>query len=190
MKARMKFIALLGWVVLALTFSVLGQDDKLQKTQTELANKCSSIIEGLQFCTTTPTVSVKLGGNVTVIVSLQNMTENTIPVIHGRFYEFYNTEVTDSNATEILSKEELIRKKYKEGTATGEDLVQLLPINSSPRTIILNPKQEYKVEFNFSDFYDFTTKGKYYIELRRIIPKQSSIGNTELSFGTIEVEVK
>ena len=82
MKAKMKFTALLGWVVLALTFSVLGQDDKLQNTQAELAKKCSPIIEGLQFCTTTPTVSVKSGGHVTVNVSLQNMTDNIIPVIH------------------------------------------------------------------------------------------------------------
>ena len=190
MKAKMKFTALLGLVVFALTFSVLGQDDKLNNTQTDLAKKCSPIIEGLQFCTTTPTVSVRLGGQVTIDVSLQNLTENIIPIIHGRFYDFYNTKVTDSNAAEILSKEEIIRKKYNEGTATAEEIAQLLPINSSPRTITLNPKQEYKVQFNFSDFYDFNTKGKYYIELRRIIPKQSSIGNTELSLGTIEVEIR
>lgn len=172
----------------ALTIAILGQNDKTE--QTELEKKCGPVVEGLQFCTLSPVVLANSGKNVTLKVSLQNMTEKDASIIHGRFYDFYNTTVIDSKGNLILSFEESTAKKYKDGTISEKELIELLPINSSPRTIILAPRQEYRVEFNFSDFYDFKNKGKYIIRMSRKISKQNGTGNTELSFGDIEVEVR
>jgi hypothetical protein len=185
---KIKSAATLAFLCFALTISILGQDDKIERIESE--KKCSSVIEGLQFCTLSPVISGKTGANVTVKVSLQNMTEKDISIIHGRFYDFYNTTVTKANGDLILSFEQITAKRYKDGTLSEKELIETLPINSSPRTIVLSPQQEYKVEFNFSYFYDFKSKGKYTIRMNRKIPKPNGTGNTELSFGDIEVEVK
>ena len=186
--AKIKFIPATIAFVLALTFVAFGQNDKQQ--QVEPIKKCSPIVEGLQFCTTTPVISLISGGQVHIDISLQNMTEKSLSIIHGNFYDFYDTKVTDSSGNKVYSFRETILKKYKEKTATPEEIGELLPINSMPRTITLAPQQEYKVQFNFSDFYDFKTKGKYKIDLNRKIPKQDGTGNAGISFGSIEVEVK
>ena len=185
--AQIKFIPATIAFVLALTFVALGQNDKQEQIQP--IKKCSPIIEGLQFCTTTPVVSLVSGGQVHIDISIQNMTEKTVSIIHGSFYDFYNTKVTDSSGNKVSSFRKIILKKYEEKTATPEEIGELLPINSMPRTITLTPQQEYKAQFNFSYFYDFKRKGKYYIEMNRKIPKQDKTGNAELSFGSIEVEV-
>lgn len=185
---RIKSVGILAFLSFALTITTFGQNDKIERTESE--KKCGSVVEGWQFCTLSPVISVKSGGQVTVKVALQNMTEKDVSIIHGRFYDFYNTTVTNSAGDLILSFEEITAQKYYNGTISEKEFVAELPINSSPRTIILAPQQEYKVEFNFSDFYDFKTKGRYIIRMSRKIPKQNGTGDTELSFGDIEVEIK
>lgn len=152
--------------------------------------KCSPIHEGFQFCTTTPTISVGLGESVAVNISIQNMTDKNASIIHGNFYDYYKVIVKDSKNNEIPSFRQILLKKYNDKTITPEEWGQLLPINSIPRLVPLALQEKYKVQFSFGQFYDFKTKGKYYIEMSRIIPKQDGVGLAELSFGTIEVEIK
>ncbi len=163
---------------------------QIQENRTAPAKKCSPIIEGLQFCTTTPFVLLNSDGQILIDVSIQNMTNKTLSVIHGNFYEYYKTAVTDSGGRRVSSFREIILKKFHENTATPEEIGTLLPINSSPRTITLTPQKEYKAQLNISDFYDFKTNGSYRIKMKRIIPKQNRKGSRLLSFGDITLEVK
>jgi hypothetical protein len=184
-----KLLAVLLTIFCFVSFSMCQtpQSLSLQKIN---ENKCSPILEGFQFCTTTPTISVGLDESVAVDISLQNMTDKNASIIHGNFYDYYKVIVKDSKGNEIPSFRQILLKRYNDKTITPEEMGQLLPINSIPRTVLLAPKEKYKVQFSFGQFYDLKTKGKYYIEMSRIIPKQAGVGLAELSFGTIEVEIK
>lgn len=175
--------------VLGLISVFLAQTFNSQK----LEKKCSSIAEGLQFCTASPVVAVELGENIPITLSLKNRTEWTIivPMIGG-FYQLYDVTVTDSNGNEVLSHQQLLQKKILEKTVTDTELVNSLPIYSGPFGFEeeIAPQAELKILYNLNDFYDFKKKGKYQVEVSRKIPKQDGTGLTPLSLGTIDIEVK
>lgn len=164
-------------------------DDK-QESQ----RKCSAVIEGLQFCTTSPVISVNLGENVPIDVSLQNMTQVKIIVpICANFFQKYHVSVKDSDGNKILSEKEAIQQRIENKTATSEELIQTLPICNGHLGVEkeLAPQEELKLQINLSYFYDFNAKGKYHVEISRKIPKKDGSSNVEIPLGTtIEVEVK
>lgn len=188
MKKIFFLVLILGLIIVAWGQSLNCPKNKVIEAQK--TKKCSSIVEGLQFCTTSTFVSIKSGEKVTINVSIQNMTDKTISIANGNLSDFYNVVVTDLSGDKIPSFTEKLKKEVDEGKIPLEDLIRALPINSSPQKVILVPQQELKIEFNLSDFYDLKTKGKYQIEISRKIPKQNGLGNTEISFGAIEIEVK
>lgn len=153
-------------------------------------NKCSPIVEGLQFCSTSTTISFLTGQQIKINVFLRNTTDRNISILNGELSDSYNIVIKDAKGNIIASKMEKLNKLVDEGKAPLEDLIRQLPVNSSPRKINLNPGQELKIEFNLDDYYDLKTKGKYQINISRKIPVQNSVNVAELSFGKIEIEVK
>lgn len=188
MKKSFFLVLILSLIIVALGQSKILLKNKIMEVQN--TKKCSPIVEGLKFCTTSAFFSIKSGEKVTVNVSIMNMTGKNISIVNGNLGDFYNVIVTNQSGNKILSSMEKLKKEVDEGKVPLEQLIRALPINSSPQKVNLAPKQELNIEFNLSDFYDFKTRGKYRIEISRKVPKQNEIGTAELSFGTIEVEVK
>ena len=151
--------------------------------------KCSDIVRGLQFCTTTPVVSTDSAKSVPVRLRIKNLSQSDVTIVHGDFYDYYATIIFDPNGKRLLSDSEEYEKKYKEGLVNQDEIVEL-PINSAPRDIILSPNQEYNVEFNLAQFYDFSTKGKYRVVLLRKITSKDNQDQFVVGFGRIEVEIK
>jgi hypothetical protein len=151
--------------------------------------KCSSVVEGLQFCTSTSNISVKSGEGVRLGLSFQNMSPENISIVNGGFKEFYNVTVTDSNGRRIYSYSEELDKRANEGKATMKELIEALPVGSVAKSITLAPKEELKIEINLSQFYDLKAKGKYSVKMSRKIAKKCEGGIAEISFGDIAIEV-
>jgi hypothetical protein len=189
MKRKMYFILIFTLVVV-----VRGQSQsssvKTEKLQSQnIQKKCSFVNEGLQFCTSSPFVSVESGESVMLNLSLQNMTKQNVPVIVSRLDDYYNVIVTNSKGDKIYSFSEALQKRFEEGKVSLEEVIASLPVNTRKK-IILAPNQSLNFQANLSQFYDLSSKDKYFVEISRKVLKKDGTGNTELSFGKIEIDVK
>jgi|SRR5215204_2300385 len=181
-------ILIFGLIIVVWGQTMNPSTDKPVETQN--TNKCSPVVDGLQFCSASTSISINSGQEVKIDVFLQNTTDKSVAVVNGQLTDSYNVVVKNADGNAILSKMEKLNKEVKEGKIPIEELIRQLPINSTPRKINLEPQQKLNVEFNLSDYYELKAKGRYLIEISRKIPAQDGVNITELSFGTINVEIK
>lgn len=153
-------------------------------------NICSPAKEGLQFCTPSLTVSVKLGEQVMINLSFKNITDSKIILTQKDFENDYKVTIVDPSGNNLLSFMEDKVKKVNEGKMKREELLKSLPVNNIPRTILIEPHQELNTHIRFSQFYDFKGKGKYVVKLTRKITKNNGKDFAELPLDPIEVEIK
>ncbi len=185
-------------LILSLVILVSAQSSKpvqesLEDKKQESPKKCGAVVEGLQFCTTSPVVSVKLGEYIPINVSLQNMTKEAITVPTCGFNHLYNVTVTDSDKNRIFSHEEVVRQRIKDKVVTEGELLKFYPLCHGPLGFekILAPEEMLRIEYYLNLNYDFKNKGKYNIEISRKITKKDKSSEVEIPLGTmIEIEIK
>ncbi|MEJ7862966.1 MAG: hypothetical protein WKF90_15155 [Pyrinomonadaceae bacterium] len=209
MKAKMKFISLLGFFVLALSFETFGQDPKPTPNPFERLEiiiepqrpprypyrlpirKCSLILESQQFCSSSQFISAKLGESLLIYLYLANKSENVISVMSGgQLYDLYKVIVTDPNGNRLPSIIDNLKSEVTEGKLSPEALSKSLPSYPFPRLVPIGIDTEIQQQFDLRQYYDFKTKGKYLVQIERKVVKQDGSGNIELSLGAIEVEIK
>jgi hypothetical protein len=188
MKKLTLFISII-FIVSIIWGQSASQNCKPTNTMTE-NQICSQIIESLQLCTKNITSKLKLQQNIAADFTLKNLSDKTIEIPRGRFENTYTIKVFDPKGNQLLSKLETLEKKVNEGKAQMEELIANLPIYSSPASTIILPKQEIPIEFNLSQYYDFTEKGKYKIEISMRLQKKNDTAVAFLTTGAIEIEIE
>jgi hypothetical protein len=154
-----------------------------------MSKKCSEIVAGLQFCTTTPTIAVKSGKNILVEMSLANRTNEPVSILVGDLETFYDVKVTDSSGKKIRSFREIMKERVEKGEASDGEWFKLFKINSRARPIDIKPNGESPFELNLSQFYDLTRPDTYQVTIARKL-KDKLGKDFLLSFGTVTIEVQ
>src|SRR4051812_47780037 len=114
--------------VLALIAIVFSQAVIPQESNAT-GRKCGPVVEGLQFCIDSSLVSVQLGEQIPVELSLVNTTHGNVTVpTHGGFNQLYDATVIDPNNKKLLSHYEEVQEKIRNNTATEEEKVSTLGI--------------------------------------------------------------
>jgi hypothetical protein len=151
--------------------------------------KCSAIIEGLILCTTSPVISVKVGENVPIDLSLQNVGGSEIKIVTaGGFEKLYKVCITGPDAKKLFSRREQREAMQEKGKITAEDLLAM-PVNGGSFGEILKPQQELKIQYNLDYFYDFSAKGKYSVQITRLIYRPDGSPVIELPLDSIGLEI-
>jgi hypothetical protein len=152
--------------------------------------KCGASSEMFQFCVKYNSIKLKASEGISVQLILQNLSNEAVTVTYGAIDKTYEIKIYDPKGNQVLSKLEKLEEKIRDGKASVDEQISSLPINSSPRTISISPKGELNISFNLSNFYDFTEKGKYKIEISRKMPNKNGTGTSLLSADAIEIEIE
>jgi hypothetical protein len=180
-------------LILGIVAIIWGQSTskccKLTKNNNE-DNNCREIIESLQLCVDKNKTKLNSDHNVIINVILKNLGNQTIEIPQYSFEKMYTIKIYNPSGNLILSKSEKFEQKVKEGKASMEEMIESIPINSSPRLISISSKQEIPLEFNLSQYYDFTEKGKYKIEISMRLQKKDETSVAFLTTGAIEIEIE
>jgi hypothetical protein len=157
--------------------------------QTEI-KKCGESSEMFQFCVKYNSIKLKSSEGVDVPLILKNLSTEAVTVTYGTIDKTYEIKIYDPKGNQVFSKLEKLEEKIKDGKASTDEQISSLPINSSPRTVSILPEGELNISFNLSNFYNFTEKGKYKIEISRKMPKKNGTGTSLLSADAIEIEIE
>lgn len=171
-------------------------EDSMSKNSSEIQSnrkneqQCTPSIDGLIFCISSPSVSVKLGQSVPVVISVRNITDKNISLPKDYFDNSYDAKVVDSNGERILSLKEERQKKNQANTEITEEMIKNLPINPPYSSFTIPSGEEKETTFNLGYFYDFKTKGKYKVEIRRKTAGENAALDDKFFLGSIEIEIK
>ncbi len=188
---KTNFITLvLGLIILLSNQIIYCQENSIKQEQ----KICNPFIEGLEFCIKPPVIPIKVGEAVIFNYSIKNLTGNEIEIIGGRRggTGLLQISVIDENGNKIPTILENLAKKQKEGTLSKEESGKYLSYlaYSGPGSTIINPNEERNWSWNLNFLYEFKTKGKYFIEIKKKTRKQNENSSTEILLGKIEVEIK
>lgn len=183
-------------MMFGLLIAALGQKSSLLVYDSQNTKEmCSPLVEGLQLCTLTPNISVKLGQSVIVNLALKNWTQEDLSVSTMSAYDpVYEFHITDQNGNKLLSKLEVLKKKDETqvlSEAESNELFERCCINVASRgDLQLARYQVIKQDFNLSQSFDFSKKGKYFIEIERNVLNQKKSENAKISLPVVAVELK
>ncbi len=151
--------------------------------------RCTSAVDGLIFCISSPSVSVRMGQSVPIVFSIYNSSKKTISLSEDYFDNVYSSTVVDSKGEKVLSIKEVREKKSQITHEVTEDMITAVPINPPFSSISILPGKKIETTFNLGYFYDFKTKGKYKILIRKKATKPNTPLYKKFLLGTIEVEI-
>jgi hypothetical protein len=151
--------------------------------------KCSEVVDGLQFCTTTPRVAVQSGNNVVIKLSLKNTTDKPVSIPVGAFEDYYDVTITGSNGEKISSIRDSLIEKINKGEMSNDEWIKTIKFGSRRKPISIESDGESSMELNLSQFYDFTRPDTYQVTIARRL-KDKLGKDFLLSFGTMTIEVQ
>ena len=123
--------------------------------------RCTSARDDLIFCISSPSVSVKLGQSVPIVISVRNMTDKNISIAKDKFDSIYSSTVIDSKGKRVLSLKEELQEKRQATNKVTEEMIRALPVNPPFGSITIPAREKIEITFNLAYFYYFKTKGKY-----------------------------
>ena len=189
--------------MLLLSGAVIAQENsKPNDVNPQPEKKCSSIIRGLQLCTTSPDIKIKLGEKVVLALSMINTTDkeklvDSVWKFDGEFQRYppYEITITDEHGNRYPTIEDDLSKKSSDGTITEKEADELFLrccLNKGSRwgiSLSLAPNQEYKFDWELSPMYDFKAKGRYFVEVRRNVAVQNQKAVTVIKLENIELNI-
>lgn len=161
---------------------------------------CSSTVEGLKLCTSTPIIATKLGEKIIFQLTLKNVSSDKVSVPNlGNFNSLYRTSVTTPSGGILKTKQSVLEEKVVSGNATNEEAGDVLAFGSVRTDInkILEPGENVSFTYDLSKFFDFAEKGTYHLTIARILgqalsdtPQKSVNSNfSNLELKKIKIQV-
>lgn len=165
---------------------------QVQQKQNDEQSKelCKFITDGLKFCTDREKIVINPNDSVTLNFSFTNtsLREMDLSRYDGGNYTF---KVIGEKGDTKLTKFE---RKMKERTMSDDDYRNFIrSFTRNHRFVLMQPNQIYNEKIELSRDYDFTSAGKYRVEITRrtINPKNEEEANViETALGKIEIVVE
>jgi hypothetical protein len=190
MKKILVFIAFICIsVVIIVGKNIIFAQNCCKDNKEAMKNNCA-ISDGLQFCASLTTISLKSGYKIVLNTSLKNVTDKKviIPTVGG-FYERYDVQIKDPSGKAVLSNKELAEKEAANNININNEITSI-PTGSFRGGLVkeLAPQEEFKVEYNLNDFYKFESKGKYQFEISRKLSVDNNL--IEIKIESLDIELK
>jgi hypothetical protein len=150
---------------------------------------CGLTKENLTFCSNSQSIVIDAGSDVTLNFSILNENKETV-FISVQDITQYIFKVTDKNGDFLSTK---IETAIKQGSLDSEkakhDFISQITTNHRSRCVESNKTLEEKIIL--SKFYDFSEKGRYFVEVTRKTTNVTGEGIIEIPLGkVIEIEVR
>lgn len=153
------FVAIMsGHSTISSQESLMSVDNDQNLPNNLSQQRCTRAVDGLIFCISSSSISVKLGQSVPLIVSVRNTTGKSISIKKDYFDSIYISTVVDSKGEKVLSLNEELQKKHQATNKITEEMIKAVPINPSFSSIKIPPGE--KIETTFNLVISMTSKPK------------------------------
>lgn len=160
----------------------------LQTLSQEENGLCSEVTKGLKFCSSLKKISVNLGSEIVLNLSLINKSDKKIAVKSNRDLTKYGLKITDEKGNVLESK---IEKKLKDNSMSYDDQKNFIhSVTTNNHSDILEPGQTLEEKIILTDIYDFDKAGIYFAYVTRKTMDPTGNGFIEIPLEKINLEVK
>ena len=178
------FVSLFSLAFVNVVYLQVSQIKEDKKKPKEL---CSLVASELKFCTDKQKIIVTSKDLIILNFSFTNIGVQEIDVskYDGGNYSFKVIEEGDKVVTTKLEQ------KTESGTMSDDNFKNFISSQvRNHRSVSLQPNEIYNEKIVLSDIYDFTSVGRYYVEITRKTRISNQEELIETPLGKIEIEVK